>query len=147
MFDYVRVEPTEEMEVFARRFGLKLIYSHPLIAEATPSQAIRLIKRKKVIFVNDVSPSLLSLARQEGVALGVLASDVDDANLGKYIEMVRLMRRYRIPIIISSGARQVEEMRSPHDLVCIGVLLGMEPHEAYASLTRRWSLLGLSPDV
>lgn len=147
MYDYIRVKPTEEMKTFAERFGIKLVHSHPLIAEASPKEAVKLLSRKKLIFVSDISPTLLSLTKQRGTLLGITISDVNDRNLGKYIEMVRLMRRYRIPIIISSGARDVKEMRAPHDLACIGVLLGMEPHEAYASLTRRWSALGLSPDV
>jgi ribonuclease P/MRP protein subunit RPP1 len=44
---------------------------------------------------------------------------------------IRLAQKYNAPLILTSGARRVEEMRRPRDLVGFGTCLGIELSDAF----------------
>lgn len=49
---------------------------------------------------------------------------------------VRLADKYEAPMIINSGARRVEEMRKPRDMLGLGVSLGMSLSEAFKTVEK-----------
>lgn len=50
--------------------------------------------------------------------------------LGRMRQNVTLCRKYKVSMMIMSGATTPYEMRSGHDLIAFGELLGMMPNEA-----------------
>ncbi|RLI93890.1 MAG: hypothetical protein DRO90_02915, partial [Candidatus Altiarchaeales archaeon] len=54
--------------------------------------------------------------------------------LGRMQQNVRLARKYNVPIIITSGAIDKYDLRSPRDLMSFGKLIGMTDLEAKSSI-------------
>lgn len=50
--------------------------------------------------------------------------------LGRMRQNVRLCRKYKVMMLIMSGATHLYEMRAGHDLIAFGELIGMTPGEA-----------------
>lgn len=51
---------------------------------------------------------------------------------------VRLLHRGRVPIIISTGARQESWLRAPRDVAAVGKMLGMSAPMALTSVSDNW---------
>lgn len=88
--------------------------------------------------VNDVL--LVQLAKKQIIILFMLRHlfDADHKHRVAILEQMRtlvpLCRKYHVFIALATGARTPYELRSAHDLLAFGALLGMTPHEAAVSL-------------
>lgn len=51
-------------------------------------------------------------------------------------ENVRMAKRYDLPVIFSSGATSIYEMRAPRELAALATLLGLTEYEARESLSK-----------
>ncbi|MBW2971022.1 hypothetical protein KY320_02575 [Candidatus Woesearchaeota archaeon] len=54
--------------------------------------------------------------------------------LARYSSNIKLCRKYQVEMCIASFAKSEWELRSPHDLMSLGITLGMHPSEAKSSL-------------
>lgn len=52
-----------------------------------------------------------------------------------YSENIRIAKRYNVPIIVTSGASSIYEMRAPRELAALATLLGLTDFEARESLS------------
>ena len=52
----------------------------------------------------------------------------------RYKEMVFWAIKYKVPIIIASEAKKIEELKGPYELISIGVILGMNHGRAKKAL-------------
>ena len=52
----------------------------------------------------------------------------------RYKEMVFWAIKYKVPIIIASEAKRIEELKGPYELISIGVILGMNHKKAKEAL-------------
>jgi len=82
---------------------------------------------------------LCKLAKKNNVGIGFNFNDVlnsDDRKniLGKMMQNVRLCRKFKVKMVLISGAQDEMEMRAPKDLISFGVTIGMTPGEAKKSL-------------
>ncbi len=137
-FDYVRrVSPG--MEEVAERWGIALLSNVKGVYEASSlKEAKSLLPRARAIFTLEVDAALASLASQKGVHLGLFVADLNEKNLGKAVKWVRIVQGSRVPILLASGARRVEEMIHPLDMAAIGRVLGLRPENSYAAVSKRW---------
>ena len=135
----MRREPDEEMRKLAESWGVNLLHRvrGVEIVEKLP-EAKKLVGKRRALFVKEVDPALLSLARQKGTMVGFFVSEVDEKSFRRFVEAVRMTRLERVPILLATGAREVLEMRHPLDVASIGVLLGMDKADALAAVSRRW---------
>jgi hypothetical protein len=74
--------------------------------------------------------SLASLLRREGAERSEL--------MGRWMQNISLCRKMKVPIVIASCAASPYDMRSPHDMQSVGIVLGMHPSEAAAALVREF---------
>ncbi len=85
--------------------------------------------------------TLAGMAGRRGVAIGFSLSPLLRANPYERALMLRFMakvweltKKYRVPRFITSSAESKWEVRSPRDLMSLGINIGMEVPEARASL-------------
>ncbi|WP_456366799.1 Ribonuclease P protein component 3 [Thermococcus sp.] len=85
--------------------------------------------------------TLAGMASRRGVAVGFSLSPLlrlkpyeRALTLRFMMKAWELVRKYRVPRFITSSAEDRWEVRSPRDLMALGVNLGMEPPQARASL-------------
>jgi ribonuclease P/MRP protein subunit RPP1 len=55
--------------------------------------------------------------------------------LSKMREILRLVRKYHAPMILTSHARSVYDLRAPREMIALAALLGMTAEEAKAALS------------
>ena len=82
---------------------------------------------------------LCKLAKKNNVAIGFNFNDVLISKnrrniLSKMMLNVRLCRKYKVKVVLCSGAKNELEMRMPRDLISFGVCIGMTPGEAKKTL-------------
>ncbi|MDO8642370.1 MAG: RNase P subunit p30 family protein [Candidatus Woesearchaeota archaeon] len=65
----------------------------------------------------------------QGAARGIL--------LGRMRQNVMLCRRYKVPMLLISGATNLYEMRAAHDMLAFGELIGMAAGEAKTALEQK----------
>lgn len=85
---------------------------------------------------------LCRLARENKIRIGFNFNDVlkseDRKNiLGRMIQNVRLCRKFRVKMVLISGAKNELEMRASRDLISFGICIGMSPGEAKQALNFR----------
>jgi len=96
---------------------------HPAYRRSNFNEILaNLAKQNKVRYAIDFS----ALLEHEGIARAKL--------LGREAQNVRLCRR-KIPIIIASFAKDVWQLRNPHDLSAIAQLLGLNAPQAKAAVS------------
>ncbi len=49
-----------------------------------------------------------------------------------------ILHKARVPILLASGARKIEDMRAPRDIAAVGKVLGMSIPMALASVSDNW---------
>ncbi|MFC1648782.1 RNase P subunit p30 family protein [Nanoarchaeota archaeon] len=54
--------------------------------------------------------------------------------MGRFMQNIKLCRKYKVSMIIASFASEPYEMRAPKDLQSLGVAMGMHPKEAKDAL-------------
>ena len=141
-YDYVRVEPDEEMMEIARKLNIELLHNLRGVKVAENlSEAKRYVGKSKLIFTPKVDEALISLAQQNKTFLGLFIGDINVNRLRNYIEWIRLVSSARVPIVLATGARDILELRSPRDIARIGILLGMKREDAFAAVSRRWGVI------
>ena len=135
----MRKEPDEEMKKLAESWGVNLLHRVKGVEIVDSlSEAKRLVGKRRALFVREVDPALLSLARQKGTMIGFLLSEISEKNFRRFVEIVRMTRLERVPILLATGAKNVLEMRHPLDVASIGALLGMDRVDAVAAVSKRW---------
>jgi RNase P/RNase MRP subunit p30 len=82
---------------------------------------------------------LCSLARKKNAAVGFSFSSMLNSKnkpqmLGRIMQNIRLCRKYRLKTVMASFAKKPIEMRSAHDLMALGIVLGMHASEARSSV-------------
>ena len=84
---------------------------------------------------------LAKIAAKKGVAIGFSLAPLLTANPYERVQILRFMtktwqlvRKYDVPRFITSSAESRWDVRSPRDLMSLGINLGMEPPQARASL-------------
>ena len=82
---------------------------------------------------------LCAIAKRKGTLVGLdvgmllNATQVHRAQLlGRAVQNIALCKKYRVPVVIASFARQPWQMRSPHDLLALAELLGLTREQALA---------------
>ncbi|MHC1611016.1 MAG: ribonuclease P protein component 3 [Candidatus Methanospirareceae archaeon] len=66
--------------------------------------------------------------------------------LGKMREILKLVRKYNAPVILTSNARSIYDLRAPREMIALAALFGMSKEEATSALSdipervleRRW---------
>jgi len=82
---------------------------------------------------------LCNLAHKNKVAIAFSFSSILNSKnkpqlLGRIIQNIKLCRKYKVKTIFASFAQTPFQMRSPHDLISLAIVLGMHPSEAKSSL-------------
>ena len=54
--------------------------------------------------------------------------------MGRMMQNVKLCKKYKVNMVISSFATSKFELKSPSDLISFGIILGMTPKEAKESI-------------
>ncbi len=83
---------------------------------------------------------LCKLANKNDVAIGFNFNDVLNSIdrksiLGKVMQNVRLCRKYKVKMVMISGAKNEYEMRAPLDLMSFSMCIGMTPGEAKQAMS------------
>jgi len=84
---------------------------------------------------------LCNLAKKNKILVGFSLSSLLSTKdmlrsqiIGRIKQNIRLCRKYKIKTVLASFATTPYEMRSSHDLISLGISLGMHPKEAKESL-------------
>jgi hypothetical protein len=84
---------------------------------------------------------LAAIAHRKGVRIGIAFSRLLDARgtdrarlLGRVSQNILICRKAKARVVLASAACLPERMRSPHDLMALGRMLGMTPREAQDAL-------------
>jgi len=90
--------------------------------------------------VSGLNQVLCSFAYKKNTAIGfslfsILNSKNKPLILGRIMQNIRLCRKYKLKTIFASFAQNPWQMRAAHDLISLGIVLGMHPSEAKNSLT------------
>ena len=87
---------------------------------------------------------LAKLAARNGVAVGFVFSSVllsyKRTRISVFSNMIsnaRLLRKYRSPVVLSSGSLSPWDLRSPSDLLAFGKLLGFQEDQARNAMSDR----------
>jgi len=89
---------------------------------------------------------LCNLAQKNNTAIGFSFSSMLNYKnkpqlLGRIIQNIKLCRKYKVKTIFASFAKTPLQMRSPHDLISLAIVLGMHPSEAKLSLTNTLNII------
>jgi hypothetical protein len=52
-----------------------------------------------------------------------------------------LLHKGRVPVLLASGARRVEDLRAPRDIAAVGRILGLTVPQALAAVSDNWEAL------
>ena len=84
---------------------------------------------------------LCKLANKNSIAIAFSFNDVLKAKgterskiMGRMMQNVKLCKKYKVNMVISSFATSKFELKSPSDLISFGIILGMTPKEAKESI-------------
>lgn len=82
---------------------------------------------------------LCALLRKNKISVGfsfqmLLNSKRRAQLLGRITQNIKLCRKYGVRMVLASFAQEPYDMRSPHDLVALGLTMGMHPKEARAAV-------------
>lgn len=85
---------------------------------------------------------LCKLAKKNEIAIGfdfnlVLKAKNRAVIIGRMMQNVKLCRKYKVKMVLLSGAFNELEMRNPKDLISFGIVLGMTSLEAKIALNFR----------
>ncbi len=112
------------------------------------------IRKKDFMKYSDsgLNQVLCKLARENNVAIGFNFNDALKSNnrksvLGKMMQNVKLCRKFKVEMVVLSGAKNTVEMRMPRDLISFGICLGMTPGEAKRALNFEKKQLNISPNL
>lgn len=86
---------------------------------------VKIAKRNNVAIGFDFSLLLHSSKRKRGELLAV------------YFQAAKLVRKYKAPFILTSGAHSPWDLRSPSDLIAFGKVLGFQESECKKALSGR----------
>jgi hypothetical protein len=80
------------------------------------------------------------LAQKNKVAIGISLGEIKNFRrreivMGRIMQNIHLCRKYKVKMVLASFAQRPEQMRSPHDLRSLGVVLGMHPKEAQQAMS------------
>lgn len=85
---------------------------------------------------------LCSFACENNVRIGISFSSLVHAHkktksvlIGRISQNIKLCRKYKVQLVLSSFANSVYDMKSPYDLQSFGVVLGMQPEEAKKAIS------------
>ncbi len=56
--------------------------------------------------------------------------------MSQYRQIIKLHRKFKFPLIISSNAHSLYDLRTPEDIIALVQCLGMDEEEAYNSLSK-----------
>ncbi len=86
---------------------------------------------------------IAKMLKEKGIALEINFSDFLNSygaaraqRIGRARQNILLARKYRIPLIITSGAKDIYSMRAPRDLISFGKTIGMTDGEAKNALEK-----------
>ena len=100
-------------------------------------------KIKKTDFMHSrdagLNQVLCKLAKKNNVAIGFNFNDVLNSEsralvIGKMMQNVKLCRKYKVKMVIVSGANNEFELKNAQELFSFGIVLGMTPGEARGAL-------------
>lgn len=90
-----------------------------------------------------IDSTIATLLSERGIALEINFSEflnsygfVRAQKIGKVRQNILIARKYKTPIIITSGAKSIYEMRTPRELMSFGKILGMSDGEAKNALEK-----------
>lgn len=90
-----------------------------------------------------VDSTIATLLSERGIALEINFSEflnsygsIRAKKIGKVRQNILIARKYKTPIIITSGAKDIYEMRTPRELISFGKILGLNDHEVKDALER-----------
>ncbi|MFH1592308.1 MAG: RNase P subunit p30 family protein [Candidatus Woesearchaeota archaeon] len=83
---------------------------------------------------------LCNLAKKNGVGIGFCFRDVLKSKnrgliLGRMMQNVKLCRKYKVKMMVFSGAKDENELKSARDIMSFGIVLGMTAGEAKKALS------------
>ena len=85
---------------------------------------------------------MIKLAKKNGVSIefnfhGVLFSYKKSRSdiFSRMLEIANLVRKYKTPFVLTSGAIEPNDLRAPSELISFGKLLGFNPKEIKANLS------------
>jgi len=89
-----------------------------------------------ILFCREMNYIMAKLAKKNNVSVGFNFSQLlhsfgarrSDV-LGSYLKQARLVRKYKTPFVLTSGAKSKWDLRSPSDLISFGRVLGLENPE------------------
>jgi hypothetical protein len=130
-------------EIFEHSLPLKGKVQYPAIISSGNADLLRRnIGRASMVRLTtyETDVALIRTAAQKKKPLEIVISDLLYVEGVARARLLRRMRRfvafclsYKTPIVITTRARSVYELRSPYEMQLIGQLLGMTPEKA------RWS--------
>lgn len=95
-----------------------------------------------IVFPGEMNYIMVRLAKKNQVAVGfdfhpLLHSSGKGRGrlLGDYLQTARLVRKYKAPFLLTSGAKSEWELRSPSELVAFGKVLGFSEADAKEALS------------
>ena len=91
---------------------------------------------------------LCKLAHDNKVAIGFSFSELLNSKerskvIGRWVQNIRLCRKYKVKMVLASFSNSKWEMRSPKDLFSLALTLGMTGKEANESLNFKKKELGI----
>ena len=91
---------------------------------------------------------LCKLAHDNKVAIGFSFSELLNSKerskvIGRWVQNIRLCRKYKVKMVLASFSNSKWEMRSPKDLFSLALTLGMTGREATEALNFKKKELGI----
>jgi len=116
--------------------------------------------RVDIIFCKEANHVMIKIARKNNVAIGFDFSELLHTFgrnrveiLSQYEALAKLVRKYKVPFVLTSGARSRWDLRSPSDLEAFGRLIGLpNPREGLSDrilkenrkrLSKSWVIPGV----
>lgn len=95
-----------------------------------------------ILFPSQLNYIMVRLAKKNNVAIGfdfnaILHSSKRTRSelLSSYLQTARMVRKYRAPFIITSGAKSSWDIRSPSELISFGKVLGFNEKDSIMALS------------
>lgn len=105
------------------------------------------LRKDKIHYrVSGLNQVLCNLAYKREITIGfslnsILNSKNKPLILGRTMQNIRLCRKYKLRMVFASFSQSPWQMRSAHDLISLGIVLGMHASEAKNSLINAFEII------
>ncbi len=136
---YDIIERKEGIEHLLSQFNIVDVNVRYAVAEDI-KHAKKLVRSYKFVVINDIDSALASLFKLNSAFPVVNVNDISFSSLKRYRKVAYISERASLPLLLASFAKDIHSFVSPYDRASLGMLIGLSPVSAYASVSWRWKI-------